>query len=125
MAENYFSAENLSKSFGEQVLFENLTFGLAKGDKTALVARNGTGKTTLLSILMGRMEPDTGEYVFRKGIKTAFLEQTPKLDDSLSVDQLILSSNTEVKTGHGHEIEPQLIGFLFMCAGIGKQYTNF
>jgi len=96
MAENYFSAENLSKSFGEQVLFENLTFGLAKGDKTALVARNGTGKTTLLSILMGRMEPDTGEYVFRKGIKTAFLEQTPKLDNSLSVDQLILSANTEV-----------------------------
>ena len=53
---NYFSAENISKSFGEQLLFEGLTFGLARGDKTAFVARNGTGKTTLLRILMGKMD---------------------------------------------------------------------
>lgn len=93
---NYFSAENLSKSFGEQLLFEGLTFGLARGDKTAFVARNGTGKTTLLRILMGKMGSDTGEYTFRKGIKIAFLEQSPELDDSLSIDQLILSANTPV-----------------------------
>ena len=93
---NYFSAENLSKSFGEQQLFEGLTFGLARGDKTAFVARNGTGKTTLLRILMGKMDSDTGEFTFRKGIKTAFLEQSPELDDSLSIDQLILSANTPV-----------------------------
>ncbi len=93
---NYFSAENLSKSFGEQQLFEGLTFGLARGDKTAFVARNGTGKTTLLRILMGKMDSDTGEFTFRKGIKTAFLEQSPELDDSLNIDQLILSANTPV-----------------------------
>ncbi len=93
---NYFSAENLSKSFGEQQLFEGLTFGLARGDKTAFVARNGTGKTTLLRILMGKMNSDTGEYTFRNGIKTAFLEQSPELDDSLSIDQLILSANTPI-----------------------------
>ena len=93
---NYFSAENLSKSFGEQLLFEELTFGLARGDKTAFVARNGTGKTTLLRILMGKMDSDTGEFTFRKGIKTAFLEQSPELDGSLTIDQLILSANTPV-----------------------------
>ncbi len=93
---NYFSAENLSKSFGEQQLFEGLTFGLARGDKTAFVARNGTGKTTLLRILMGKMDSDTGEFTFRNGIKIAFLEQSPELDGSLSIDQLILSANTPV-----------------------------
>ncbi len=93
---NYFSAENLSKSFGEQLLFEGITFGLARGDKTAFVARNGTGKTTLLRILMGKMSTDTGEFTFRTGIKTAFLEQSPELDDSLSIDQLVLSANTPV-----------------------------
>ena len=93
---NYFSAENLSKSFGEQQLFEGLTFGLARGDKTAFVARNGTGKTTLLRILMGKVDSDTGESTFRNGIKIAFLEQSPELDGSLSIDQLILSANTPV-----------------------------
>jgi len=93
---NYFSAENLSKSFGEQLLFEGLTFGLARGDKTAFVARNGTGKTTLLRILMGKIGTDTGEFTFRNGIKTAFLEQAPELDETLSIDQLILSANTPI-----------------------------
>ena len=93
---NYFSAENLSKSFGEQVLFEGLTFGLARGDKTALIARNGTGKTTLLKILMGRISSDSGDFTFRNGIKKAFLEQVPDLDGSLTIDELILTANTPV-----------------------------
>ena len=95
---NYLSAENLSKSFGEQILFENLTFGLEKGDKTALIAKNGTGKTTLLRILMGKMASDSGEFTFRGGIKTAFLEQSPELDESLTIDELILSTNTPLLT---------------------------
>jgi ATP-binding cassette subfamily F protein uup len=93
---NYFSAENLSKSFGEQVLFEGLTFGLARGDKVALIARNGTGKTTLLKILMGRMSSDSGEFTFRSGIKTAYLEQVPDLDGSLTMEELIVTANTPV-----------------------------
>ncbi len=93
---NYFSAENISKSFGEQLLFEGLTFGLARGDKTALIARNGTGKTTLLRILMGKESTDTGEFTFRNGIKTAFLEQAPELDDSKTIDELILTTHTAV-----------------------------
>jgi len=93
---NYFSAENLSKSFGEQLLFEGLTFGLARGDKTALIARNGTGKTTLLRILMGKMDSDTGEFTFRSGIKRGYLEQAPDLDGSLTIDKLIATTNTPV-----------------------------
>ncbi|MFO7756316.1 MAG: ABC-F family ATP-binding cassette domain-containing protein [Bacteroidales bacterium] len=93
---NYFSAENLSKSFGDQFLFEGLSFGLSRGDKVALVARNGAGKTTLLRILMGKMDPDTGEYTFRSGLKSAFLEQAPDLDGSLTIDQLIATTNTPV-----------------------------
>lgn len=93
---NYFSAENISKSFGDQILFEGLSFGLSRGDKVALVARNGTGKTTLLRILMGKMDPDTGEYTFRSGIRSAFLEQAPDLDGSLTIDQLIATTNTPV-----------------------------
>jgi len=95
---NYLSAENLALSFGEQMLFEDLTFGLEKGDKTALIAKNGSGKTTLLRILMGKMASDSGEFTFRGGIKTAFLEQSPELDESLSIDELILSNNTPVLT---------------------------
>jgi ATP-binding cassette subfamily F protein uup len=93
---NYFSAENISKSFGERVLFENLTFGLERGDKTALIARNGSGKTTLLRILMNKIAPDSGEFTFRGGVKTAFLEQTPTLDGSLTIDQLIFTNNNPI-----------------------------
>ncbi len=93
---NYLSAENISKAFGAQVLFSGLTFGLEKGDRTALIARNGTGKTTLLRILGGKEQQDTGEYTFRNGIKVAFLEQLPELENALTIDALILTANTPV-----------------------------
>lgn len=90
---NYLSAENISKSFGDQLLFEGVTFGLSKGDKSALIARNGAGKTTLLRILSGRESADSGAFTIRNGLKTAFLEQTPELDLSLTIDELMLSSS--------------------------------
>jgi ABC transport system ATP-binding/permease protein len=90
---NYLSAENMSKAYGDQVLFEGLTFGMEKGEKVALVARNGTGKTTLLRILADKESADGGEFTFRNDIRVAFLEQSPDLDPALSVDQLILSAN--------------------------------
>ena len=93
---NYLSAENISKSFGDQVLFEGITFGLAKGEKTAIIARNGTGKTTLLRILAGMESSDSGEFTFRNDIKVAFLEQSPELDHELTIDELIFSANTAV-----------------------------
>src|SRR6056297_350957 len=93
---NYLSAENISKSYGDQVLFEGLTFGLSRGDKTALIARNGAGKTTLLRILGGLESTDTGEYTFRNGIEVAFLDQSPVLDASISVKDLISTASTRV-----------------------------
>ncbi len=91
---NYLSVDRLSKSFGDQQLFHDISFGLSRGDKTALVARNGKGKTTLLRMLAGREGCDTGSFSFRKGIRVAFLEQVPDLDASLSIDVLIASAGT-------------------------------
>ncbi len=93
---NYLSAENLSKSYGEKTLFENISFGLNKGDKTALIANNGTGKTTLLRILSGKEATDTGSFVFRSGIKVAALEQEPELDSQLTLDEMVATTNSSV-----------------------------
>jgi len=93
---NYLSAENISKSFGDQLLFEGITFGLAKGEKAALIARNGTGKTTLLRILGRKESTDSGAFTFRNGIKVAFLDQDPQLDENLTIDELISTANTAV-----------------------------
>ena len=93
---NYLSSENISKSFGDQLLFEGITFGLARGEKAALIARNGTGKTTLLRILGGKESQDSGTFTFRNGIRIAFLDQDPQLDESLTIDELISTANTAV-----------------------------
>lgn len=94
---NYLSAENLSKRYGERVLFEDLTFGLSKGDKTALVAGNGTGKSTLLRILAGKDTSDTGNVVYRKGIRIGYLAQEPQLDDQSTVNDFIERGNEEIR----------------------------
>ena len=80
---NYLSVENLSKSFGERVLFENISFGIDKGQKVAFIAKNGTGKSTLLKILAGEAGYDSGNVVFRNDIKTGILQQSPNYDLSL------------------------------------------
>jgi ATP-binding cassette subfamily F protein uup len=77
---NYLSVENISKRFGDRQIFENLSFGLAKGEKMALVAKNGTGKTTLLNILAKVDVPDSGQVVFRKGLEIRYLSQNPAFD---------------------------------------------
>lgn len=73
----YLDVQNLSKSFGAQVLFHNLNFSIAEGQKVGLIARNGTGKSTLLSILVGKEGSDSGEIIYRNGIRVAYLEQSP------------------------------------------------
>jgi len=93
---NYLSAENLSKTYGDKTLFEGLSFGLHKGEKTALIANNGTGKSTLLRILAGKETPDTGQVTLRDGIKTAFLEQDPYFEPGFTIDELIASSHSNV-----------------------------
>ena len=69
---NYLSVENISKAYGERVLFENVSFGINKDQKIALIAKNGAGKSSLLKILIGEDTPDTGQVVSRKGLKIAF-----------------------------------------------------
>ena len=91
----YLSTENLSKSFGVKVLFEGLTFGISKGDKTALIAKNGTGKSTLLKILAGKDQPDSGEVMVQNGVSIGFLEQEPALDPSKTIREFILQGDSE------------------------------
>ena len=93
---NYLSAENLSKTYGDKALFEGLSFGLHKGEKTALIANNGAGKSTLLRILAGKETPDTGQVTLRDGIKTVFLEQDPYFEPGFTIDELIASSHSSV-----------------------------
>lgn len=91
----YLSTENLSKHFGIKPLFEDLTFGISKGDKTALIAPNGTGKSTLLKILAGEMEPDSGKVMTQNGIQVGFLAQEPELDASMTINEFIAHGNSE------------------------------
>ena len=93
---NYLSIENLSKHFGDVVLFEKLVFGLSKGDKVALIARNGAGKSSLLKILSGRDEADEGNVVARDGIKIGFLEQHPEFNEDLSIQEVIGSGRSQL-----------------------------
>ncbi|MEX0843702.1 MAG: ABC-F family ATP-binding cassette domain-containing protein [Balneolaceae bacterium] len=92
----YLSTENLSKHFGIKPLFEDLTFGISKGDKTALIAPNGTGKSTLLKILAEEMEPDSGKVMMRNGIQVGFLAQEPELDDKMTISEFIAHGNSDI-----------------------------
>lgn len=91
----YLSVENLSKSFGIKPLFSGITFGLSRGDKTALVAPNGTGKSTLLKVLAGKETADSGEVMVRNGIRLAWLEQEPALDNTLTIREYIGRAGSE------------------------------
>lgn len=76
----FIDVQNVSKAFGAHVLFKNLSFSIAEGQRVGLIARNGTGKTTLLSIVSGHESCDSGNIIFRNGIKVGYLEQMPKFD---------------------------------------------
>ncbi len=82
---SYLQIENLTKSYGDRMLFADVTFGINEGDKIGLIAKNGMGKTTLLRCIAGMESYDSGAVVFRSDIKVGFLEQLPQLDGSLSV----------------------------------------
>ena len=93
-AVNYLSAENIGKSFGVRTLFSGLTFGIEQGEKVAFVAKNGTGKSTLMKILCGREQPDTGKVVLRKGIRLGYLEQQPTFDPQQTVQDVIYGGDS-------------------------------
>ena len=90
---NYLSVENISKSFGDRMLFEGLSFGINKDQKIGFVAKNGTGKTTLLNIIAGDETPDEGNIIIRKDIKVAYLSQKEDLNDNLTVEESIFDSD--------------------------------
>ncbi len=81
----YLDVQNLTKRFGAQVLFENISFSIAEGQKVGLVARNGTGKSTLMSVLTGVEGHESGDIIYRRDLKVGFLEQTPKFEPENSV----------------------------------------
>jgi len=93
---NYLSVEQVSKSFGERVLFENISFGINKDQKIGFVAKNGTGKTSLLNIIAGFEAPDDGQVVNRKGITISFLPQEPDLDPELSIEETIFAGDNPI-----------------------------
>ena len=81
----FLDVQNLTKSFGALVLFENISFSVAQGQRVGLIAKNGTGKSTLLSLLAGHDSPDSGSIIFRKDIKVGILEQSPVFDPDETV----------------------------------------
>ena len=93
---NYLSIENVAKSYGENVLFKDLSFGINKDQKIAFIAKNGTGKTTLLNIIAGDDTPDSGNVTIRKGLKIAYLSQRDILDENLTIEQTIFNSDNEI-----------------------------
>ncbi len=93
---NYLTVENISKSYGELTLFENISFSVHKDQKIAFVAKNGTGKTSILNILSGDDIADTGDVIYRKDIKASFLSQDPKFDNALTIEETIFASDNPI-----------------------------
>ena len=93
---NLLSVDKLEKNFGERILFENLSFGINKGDKIALIANNGTGKSSLLKILAGQDISDSGKVVYRNNCKVSYLTQDSVFDDNLTIEELINSKHNKI-----------------------------
>lgn len=95
---SYLQVDNLSKRFGEQVLFEKISFGVAKGQKVALIAKNGMGKSTLLRIIAGKDSAEDGTVIFRNDISVGYLEQDPQLNLQNTVFEEVFNSDSPVLT---------------------------
>ncbi|MEP2934929.1 MAG: ABC-F family ATP-binding cassette domain-containing protein [Gilvibacter sp.] len=96
MQVNYVSVEQISKAFGQRILFDNLSFGINQGQKIGFVAKNGTGKTAILNILSGQQSPDSGQVVFRKNLRVSYLAQEPDLDPKATIEETIFSSTNAI-----------------------------
>ena len=93
---NYLNAETISKSYGELVLFEDLSFSIHKDQKIGFIAKNGSGKTSILNILSGKDAPDKGQIIIRKGLRLSFLDQEPILDKRLTIEETIFASEIPI-----------------------------
>ena len=96
IALNYLNVENISKSYGEVTLFKGITFSIHKGQKIAFIAKNGTGKTSILKIISGEDSSDSGNITYRKNIAVSFLSKDPKFDDCLTIEQSIFNSENPI-----------------------------
>lgn len=85
MATSFLQVDKLTKSYGDRMLFEDVTFGVSEGDKIGIIAKNGTGKSTLLNIIAGKESPDSGEIIFRNGLRVGILDQTPVFGQNTTV----------------------------------------
>ena len=94
-AVNYIQAREISKAYGENVLFEDISISIDQGQKVALIAKNGTGKTTLMNILAGIDEPDSGYCTYRSGLRVSYLPQDPSFDPGYTVAEALLSADNE------------------------------
>ncbi|CAM1362211.1 ABC-F family ATP-binding cassette domain-containing protein [Tenacibaculum xiamenense] len=93
---NYLTVENISKSYGEKVLFQDISFGINKDQKIAFVAKNGSGKTSILNIIAGKDTADTGQVINRKGIHIAYLAQDSSFDPDLTIEETIFSTENKI-----------------------------
>jgi ATP-binding cassette subfamily F protein uup len=93
---NYLSVENISKSYGERILFKDISFGINKDQKIAFVAKNGTGKTSILNIIAGLDSPDSGQIVTRKNISIAYLAQKDNLDNNLTIEESVFNTDNKI-----------------------------
>ena len=93
---SFLQVENLSKRFGEQLLFEGISFGIGKNQKTALIAKNGMGKSTLLQIIAGKDIPESGSVIFRNDISIGYLQQNPDLNDNNTIFEEVFSSDSPI-----------------------------
>lgn len=93
---SFLQIENLTKSYGDRLLFADVTFGINEGDKIGLIAKNGMGKTTLLRCIAGQESVDSGTVTFTSGLRLGFLEQSPQLDENLTVTEACLQADSAV-----------------------------
>ena len=93
---NYLSVENILKSYGERILFKDISFGINKDQKIAFVAKNGTGKTSILNIIAGLDSPDSGQIVTRKNISIAYLAQKDNLDNNLTIEESVFNTDNKI-----------------------------
>ena len=98
----YLQVENLTKSFGNRLLFENISFGIDQGQRVALIAQNGTGKTTLLNLLIGRESQDSGTITYRRDIRVGCLTQDPNFQPGMTVSQACFASDNDVVKAIAH-----------------------
>lgn len=113
MGNCYLQVEGLTKSYGDRLLFGDISFGIDQGEKVGLVARNGTGKSTFLNLLTGRESPDSGSVIWRNGIHVGYLEQMPPLDSPLNaVDYAAPECPVGLDSSewNGHDRARQMLG---------------